>query len=146
MTPQDRAQAAAEAMWQRDAASRGLGMQITAIAPGAATLTMPVGETMINGAGICHGGFIFALADSAFAFACNSYNRLTVAQQNQITYIAPAQAGELLTATATETALGGRSGVYDVMVTGADGRSIATLRGLSRTIKGQLFPEAGESA
>ncbi len=145
MTPQARAEAASTAMWENDAASRGLGMQLVSISPGSATLTMPVGDTMINGAGICHGGFIFALADSAFAFACNSYNRLTVAQQNQITYIAPGRAGELLTATATETALSGRSGIYDVMVTGADGRIIATLRGLSRTIKGELFPESRDS-
>jgi acyl-CoA thioesterase len=131
-------------MFARDTASRSLGMKITKILPGMAILTMPVTDRMINGAGICHGGYIFTLADSAFAFACNSYNRLTVAQQNQITYIAPGQPGELLTATATETALNGRSGVYDVMVTGTDGRTVATMRGLSRTIKGHLFPEPGD--
>lgn len=146
MTPQTRAERAAETMMAQDAASRGLGMQITAIGAGTATLTMRVGDQMLNGHRMCHGGFIFALADSAFAFACNSYNRLTVAQQNQITYITPGQAGELLTATASETALAGRSGVYDVMVTGEDGRTVATMRGLSRTIKGQLFPEDGEDA
>lgn len=146
MTPQDRAEQASAAMMAADYASRGLGMQITAIAPGAATLTMRVRDDMLNGHQICHGGYIFALADSAFAFACNSYNRLTLAQQNQITYIAPGTAGELLTATARETARAGRSGVYDVMVTGEDGRTVATMRGLSRTIKGQLFPEEGASA
>ena len=144
MTPQSRAEQAAYAMFARDTASRSLGMKITKILPGMAILTMPVTDRMINGAGICHGGYIFTLADSAFAFACNSYNRLTVAQQNQITYIAPGQPGELLTATATETALNGRSGVYDVMVTGTDGRTVATMRGLSRTIKGHLFPEPGD--
>lgn len=144
MTPQDRAEKASAAMFEQDVASRAMGMQITAIAPGSATLTMPVAVHMINGAGICHGGFIFSLADSAFAFACNSYNRLTVAQQNQITYISPGKAHELLTASATQTALSGRSGVYDVTVTGEDGRIVATMRGLSRTIKGQLFPETGE--
>jgi acyl-CoA thioesterase len=104
---------------------------------------MRVKDEMLNGHSICHGGYIFTLADSAFAFACNSYNKLTLAQQNQITYIAPGKAGELLTATASETALSERSGVYDVMVTGEDGRAVATMRGLSRTIKGHLFPEDG---
>lgn len=145
MTPQSRAEHSARAMLAADAASRDLGMEITAIGPGVATLTMRVRDTMLNGHGICHGGYIFTLADSAFAFACNSYNKLTVAQQNQITFISPGKAGELLTADARETALGGRSGVYDIMVTGADGRTVATLRGLSRTIKGQLFAEDGES-
>ncbi|KEJ90462.1 hydroxyphenylacetyl-CoA thioesterase PaaI [Sulfitobacter donghicola] len=144
MTPQERAERAAETMLAKDSASRDLGMKITHIAPGAATLTMPVTAKMLNGHQICHGGFIFTLADSAFAFACNSYNRLTVAQQNQITYVTSGKADELLTATALETALSGRSGVYDVMVTGEDGRIVATMRGLSRTIKGQLFPEHGD--
>lgn len=141
MTPQDRAERAAALMLQKDAASRGLGMQIIHIAPGEATLSMRVTDEMLNGHGICHGGYIFALADSAFAFACNSYNALTVAQQNQITYITPGQAGELLTAEATETALSGRSGVYDVNVKGGDGRCVATFRGLSRRIKGHHFTE-----
>jgi acyl-CoA thioesterase len=144
MTPQARATKASEAMMSADSASRDLGMRIIDIAPGAATLTMRVTDKMLNGHRICHGGYIFTLADSAFAFACNSYNRLTVAQQNQITYVAPGKADELLTATASETALTGRSGVYDVMVTGEDGRIVATMRGLSRTIKGQLFPENGD--
>lgn len=144
MTPQARAAKAAEAMMAEDSASRHLGMQIIDIVPGGATLTMRVTDKMLNGHRICHGGYIFTLADSAFAFACNSYNRLTVAQQNQITYVAPGKADELLTATATETALAGRSGVYDVMVTGEDGHTVATMRGLSRTIKGQLFPEDGD--
>jgi len=144
MTPQARAKKAAKAMFAADKASSSLGMEIIAIAPGAATLTMRVRDGMLNGHRICHGGYIFTLADSAFAFACNSYNKLTLAQQNQITYIAPGKAGELLTATASETALSGRSGVYDVMVTGEDGRIVATMRGLSRTIKGHLFPEDGE--
>ena len=144
MTPQARAEKAATAMYAADKASSSLGMEITSIAPGSATLTMQVADHMLNGHSICHGGYIFTLADSAFAFACNSYNKLTLAQQNQITYIAPGKAGELLTATASETALSGRSGVYDVMVTGEDGRTVATMRGLSRTIKGRLFPEDGE--
>jgi len=145
MTPQLRAEKSAAAMLEADHASQGLGMQITSIAPGAATLTMRVTDAMLNGHKMCHGGYIFTLADSAFAFACNSYNKLTVAQQNQITYIAPGKGGELLTATALETALAGRSGLYDVMVTGEDGRAVATMRGLSRTLKGQLFTEDGDT-
>lgn len=146
MTPQARAEQSAATMMANDAASRNLGIEVIKIAPGAATMTMRVNDVMLNGHKICHGGYIFTLADSAFAFACNSYNRLTLAQQNQITYVAPGQAGELLTATASETALSGRSGVYDVMVTGEDGRIVATMRGLSRTIKGQIFAEAGDDA
>lgn len=145
MTPQQRAETAAARMMAHDAASTALGMQIDHIAQGQATLTMTVRADMLNGHGICHGGYIFTLADSAFAFACNSYNRLTVAQQNQITYISPGRSGEVLTATASETALSGRSGVYDVMVHGDDGRLVATMRGLSRTIKGQIFNEEGEA-
>lgn len=128
-------------MFAKDRASPGLGMQIKAVGPGTATMTMKVRPDMLNGHDICHGGFIFSLADSAFAFACNSYNRNTVAQQNQITYLAPGKQGETLTATASEVSRAGRSGVYDVVVTGEDGRRVALFRGLSRTVKGQHFPE-----
>lgn len=141
MTPQTRAERCAQLMWAQDAASQALGMQIDAIAPGQAVLSLTVRPNHLNGHGICHGGIIFTLADSAFAFACNSYNRLVVAQDNQITYLAPAQPGEHLTATASEAALTGRSGIYDVTVTGADDRQIALFRGLSRQIKGQHFEE-----
>ncbi len=141
MTPQTRAEKSAAAMWATDKASQNLDMRIDHIAPGNATLSMPVADTMLNGHGICHGGYIFTLADSAFAFACNSYNQLVVAQQNQITYLAPGKAGERLTATAVEQSRAGRSGVYDVTVTGDDGRTIALFRGLSRTMKGQHFEE-----
>jgi acyl-CoA thioesterase len=146
MTPQDRARKSADLMFASDSASRGLGMAITDIGPGHAVLQMKVRADMLNGHGICHGGFIFTLADSAFAFACNSYNQLVVAQQNQITYVAPGREGEMLTATATETSRTGRSGVYDVTVTGEDGRTVALFRGLSRTIKGQHFDEEGTPA
>ncbi|MEP4248112.1 hydroxyphenylacetyl-CoA thioesterase PaaI [Tateyamaria sp.] len=141
MTPQKRARVCADLMWANDRASQALGMRITAIAPGSATLSMPVRDDMLNGHGMCHGGMIFALADSAFAFACNTYNVLTVAQSNQITYLAPGVANDTLTATATEVARLGRSGTYDVMVTNATGDKIALFRGLSRTIKGQHFDE-----
>ncbi|CUH74777.1 hydroxyphenylacetyl-CoA thioesterase PaaI [Tropicibacter naphthalenivorans] len=141
MTPQQRAEASAKALWQGDAASAHMGMRIDEIAPGRAVLSMEVAEWMLNGHRICHGGFIFTLADSAFAFACNSYNQSTVAQQNQITFLAPGQPGERLVATCVETAKAGRSGTYDVTVTGEDGRQVALMRGLSRTVRGTLFDE-----
>ncbi|AVO37249.1 hydroxyphenylacetyl-CoA thioesterase PaaI [Pukyongiella litopenaei] len=141
MTPQERAERSAAAMWENDAASQWLGMTLDAVAPGGATLSFTVAPHHLNGHGICHGGYIFTLADSAFAFACNSYNQVTVAQENQITYLAPGRPGERLTAVASETARNGRSGVYDITVTGADGRKVALFRGLSRTIRGQHFEE-----
>ena len=141
MTPQARAEKCAALMFENDAASPGLGMVIDAVGPGTATMSMVVRPDMLNGHKICHGGFIFLLADSCFAFACNSYNRNTLAQQNQITYTAPGLPDERLMAHATEISKTGRSGVYDVIVTGNDGRTIALFRGLSRSIKGQHFPE-----
>ena len=141
MTPKEVAQKCARLMMARDAASQGIGARIDDVGPGWAQLSMVVRPDMINGHGICHGGFIFTLADSAFAFACNSYNRVTVAQQNQITYVMPGRPGEVLVAYAQEISLSGRSGVYDVMVKGGDGRLVATFRGLSRTIAGHHFEE-----
>lgn len=138
MTPQALAEACASVMWAEDRASAGLGMAITRIAPGEAELTMTVEDRMANGHGICHGGFIFALADSAFAFACNSFNRRAVAQSNSITYLRPAKLRDVLTARAAQTASAGRSGITDVTVTDQDGRAIAVFRGLSRTIEGHL--------
>ncbi len=141
MTPETRARRSAEAMWATDNASKWLGARIDEVGPGRAVLSMEVAEHHLNGHRICHGGFIFTLADSAFAFACNSYNKVTVAQQNQISFLSPGQPGERLVATCEESALAGRSGVYDVTVTGADGRVIALMRGLSRTIQGVNFEE-----
>jgi acyl-CoA thioesterase len=138
MTPQQLAEACAAAMWAEDRASQGLGMRIAAVAPGEAVLEMPVEPRMANGLGICHGGFIFALADSAFAFACNSFNRRAVAQSNAITYLRPARLGDVLTARAAQTASAGRSGITDVAVTDQEGRQVALFRGLSRTIEGHL--------
>lgn len=143
MTPQDRAERSAEAMWANDAASKWLGIRLEGVAPGKARLSFVVQDHHLNGHAICHGGYIFTLADTAFAFACNTYNAVTVAQQNQITYLSPGQSGERLTAHAVEASKAGRSGVYDVTVTGEDGRSVALFRGLSRTIKGRLFDEDG---
>ncbi|MEP1201380.1 hydroxyphenylacetyl-CoA thioesterase PaaI [Tateyamaria sp.] len=141
MTPEQRARTCADLMWSTDRASQALGMAITAIGPGTATLTMAVRDNMLNGHGICHGGMIFTLADSAFAFACNTHNQRTVAQSNQITYLAPGKAGDTLTAQATEVSRIGRSGTYDVVVQDSDGQDIALFRGLSRTIQGQHFNE-----
>ena len=138
MSPQELAEACARVMWAEDRASAGLGMRILRVAPGAATLTMTVEERMVNGHGICHGGFIFTLADSAFAFACNSFNRRAVAQSNTITYLRPARLGDVLTAEAVQAAAAGRSGITDVTVTDGEGHAIALFRGLSRVIEGHL--------
>jgi acyl-CoA thioesterase len=138
MTAQQLAEACAQAMWAEDQASAGLGMAIARIAPGECDMTMTVEARMVNGHGICHGGFIFALADSAFAFACNSFNRRAVAQSNTITYLRPARLDDVLTARAVQTANAGRSGITDVTVTDAEGGVIALFRGLSRVIDGHL--------
>ena len=121
------------AMWEADAASQGLGMVLEEAGPGMARMSMPVGRHMLNGLGACHGGFIFALADSAFAFACNSHGRAAVGQSCSITYLRPVRAGQRLVATARELALAGRSGLYDVSVATADG-VVAEFRGQSREV------------
>lgn len=139
MTPQEIAEACARLMWAEDRASAGLGMALLRVAPGEAEMALTVEERMVNGHGICHGGFIFALADSAFAFACNSCNRRAVAQSNSITYLRSARLGDRLTARAQRTAEAGRSGIYDVLVTDQEGRAIAAFRGLSRVIEGQFL-------
>jgi acyl-CoA thioesterase len=139
LSPDDLARACADAMWKEDDASSGLGMKITDIGPGRATLTMEVQPHMVNGQRIAHGGFIFTLADSAFAFACNSHNQKAVAAQGDITFIKPGKLGDLLVATAREISRSGRSGIYDVRVTvGED--VIAEFRGHSRTIGGTWLP------
>ena len=143
MSAEHLARAAADAMWAQDEASRALGMAITEIAPGAATLTMTVTDKMVNGHGLCHGGYIFTLADSAFAFACNSHNQRAVAQNCTITYVEPGRLGDLLTARCREVSRSGRSGIYDVTVTREGGEVIAEFRGLSRTVKGTLVLETG---
>lgn len=141
VTPEERARRSADAMWENDHASRGMGMEIARIGPGSAVMTMTVEKHHTNGHGICHGGFIFTLADSAFAFACNSYNRTTVAQHCTISFLEPAQLGERLTATASEVSLKGRNGIYDITVSRGDGTVIAEFRGMSRTISGTLYEE-----
>jgi acyl-CoA thioesterase len=140
LSPDDLARACAAAMWKEDDASKGLGMEILQIRPGEAVLTMTVGPHMVNGHGIAHGGFIFLLADSAFAFACNSHNQRAVAAQCNISFIRPGRLGDRLIATAREISRSGRSGIYDVRVTVND-TAIAELRGHSRTIGGAWVPE-----
>ena len=135
------AEAAAAAMYARDTASQGLGMAIAAIAPGYARLTMTIRADMLNGHGSCHGGFIFALADSAFAFACNSHNLVTVGAGCTIDYLAPGRLHDVLTATAVEQALAGKSGVYDVKISNQDGRVIALFRGKSHRVSGEVVPQ-----
>lgn len=143
MTPQELAEASAQALWNDDSASQRLGMVMEHLTPGEATLSMLVTEAMSNGHGSCHGGYIFTLADSAFAFACNGYNQRTVGQHASITYLAPARLGDRLTAAAREVSRQGRSGVYDVRVTNQDGVHVAEFRGLSRTVKGTHLPVDG---
>ena len=138
--PQEIAEAAAKAMFAQDNASQALGMEIMRVGPGTATLSMTVREDMVNGHATCHGGLIFTLADSAFAFGCNAYNKVTVAAGCEITFTTPAKLGDRLTATCTERALMGRSGVYDVDITNQDGVAVAFFRGKSRQIKGQVVP------
>ncbi len=141
LSPDEIAQRSAAAMWANDDASKWLGASLNEVAPGIAVMSMTVEKHHTNGHDICHGGFIFTLADSAFAFACNSYNQVVVAQSNTITFIAPGRLGDSLTATAREVARFGRSGVYDVTVKNQDGKLIAEFRGNSRVIKGQHFEE-----
>lgn len=127
-------------MFARDSASQSLGMQVKEVRPGYARLTLIVRSDMLNGHAICHGGVIFSLADSAFAFACNSHNQNTVASGCSIDFLAPAKAGDELSAEAVERALLGRIGVYDVTVTNSEGRTIALFRGRSYRVTGEVIP------
>ena len=139
LSPDDLARACADAMWTEDQASQGLGMEIVDIKAGQATLAMTIQPHMVNGHKIAHGGFIFTLADSAFAFACNSHNERTVAAQGAITFLRPGKLGDRLVARAREVSRSGRSGIYDVRVT-AGNTVIAEFRGHSRSIGGTLVP------
>jgi acyl-CoA thioesterase len=139
VTPDEIARKCADLLWADDKASAALGVTIESIGPGTAELSMVVQETMANGHGTCHGGYIFALADSAFAFACNSHNQRCVAQHCSIAYLAPAHKGMRLRASARECQRAGRNGVYDVTVADESGAVIAEFRGLSRTVPGTFF-------
>ena len=139
LSSDDLARACAEAMWKEDDASKGLGMEIIEIKSGHAALAMTVKPDMVNGQRIAHGGFIFTLADSALAFACNTYNERAVAAQGSITFIRPGKLGDRLVATAREISRNGRSGIYDVRVTVGD-TVIAEFRGHCRVIAGTWLP------
>ena len=145
MDAEQLAKACADAMWAEDQASRGLGMEIVSVGPGRAELAMTVTGNMVNGHELCHGGFIFTLADSTFAFACNTYNQRTVAQHCAVTFINSGKLGDRLTARGVEVSRRGRSGIYDITVTRQDGTVIAEFRGHSRTIEGELVPGPGKS-
>ncbi|MFL1454450.1 hydroxyphenylacetyl-CoA thioesterase PaaI [Marinobacter sp. GN3S48] len=137
--PQQLAERCAEAMFARDRASQKLGMKIESVAPGRAVLSMMVTDDMIQGHGSCHGGYLFTLADSAFAFSCNTYDKATVASGCSIDYMSGAKAGDLLTATAEEQSRGGRTGVYDITLINQDGRIVALFRGKSYQVRGPVI-------
>ena len=135
-------------MWAQDQASRSLGMELLDVGPGWSTLTMTVRQDMVNGHGSCHGGYLAALADSAFAFACNTYDDITVASGFDISFVTPAQLGDELVADAVERATFGRSGLYDVTVTchrGTETVVIAEFRGRSRSLGRPHLPVTGDS-
>jgi acyl-CoA thioesterase len=144
LSPEDIARACADAMWKEDDASKGLGMEILEIGPGRATLAMTVQPHMVNGQRIAHGGFIFTLADSAFAFACNTHNERVVAAQGNITFIRPGKLGDRLVASGREISRSRRSGIYDVTVSIGD-TVIAEFRGHSRSIGGTWLPADNEN-
>lgn len=139
LTPQALAEKVAAAMYARDPASQGLGIMLDGVGAGCATMSMAIRADMLNGHGSCHGGFIFTLADSAFAFACNSYNLNTVGAACTIDYLAPGRQGDVLTASAREQALAGKSGVYDVTVVNQEGRTVALFRGKSLRVGGHVL-------
>ena len=132
------AELAGKTMFERDPASQALGMRLDDIRPGYARMSMPVRADMINGHSTCHGGYIFMLADSAFAFACNSHNANTVGAGCTIDYLAPAREGDVLCAEAIEQALSGKTGVYDIAVRNQDGVIVALFRGKSHRVAGQV--------
>lgn len=141
MDAQTIAEATRDAMWQDDRASKALGMQVLAVGPGSATLAMTVRDDMLNGHDICHGGLIATLADSAFAFACNAYNEVTVASGFDVNLLASARRGDVLTAVAVEVSKAGRTGVYDIAVANQRGEAVAAFRGRSYTMKGHAVVE-----
>ena len=134
---QQLAEYARDGMFERDRAAHGLKMRITHIAPGQATVEMPVRDDMLNGFDICHGGFITTLGDTAFAYACNSYNEMTVASGLSVDFVAPGRPGDVLVAEAKEVSQAGRTGVYDVTISNQKGEVIALFRGRSYRMKGK---------
>ena len=142
MDAMERARRVGDTMFAVDTASKDtMGMELLSCEPGRAVIRMTVQEKHLNGHQICHGGFIFTLADSTFAFACNSYNRNTVASGASIEFLKPALAGDVLTCEGVEQILSGRHGVYDMKVTNQRGEVVAMFRGKSAQIPGNVFPE-----
>lgn len=145
LSPQHIADAVGTGMYAKDRAAHGAGLHLATIAPGSATLTMRVVDNMLNGFAICHGGYITLLADTAFAYACNSYNALTVASSLGIDFIAAVHIGDVLTAVASEVNLAGRTGVYDVEVRNQHGARVAMFRGRSYRITGKTVVDLPSS-
>ena len=139
--PQQTAERAVQALWSGDAASKQLGMKIESCGPGRATVSMPVRADMVNGHGICHGGIVFALADSAFAFACNSGGDNTVAAGAAIEFLSPARAGDVLRAVAIQRWRAARTGIYEIEVLNQRGETVALFRGRSHQITGRLIDD-----
>lgn len=139
--PQRLAERCAETLYAGDDAIRQLGIAISEVTPGRATARMRVTEAMVNGHGIAHGGYVFLLADTAFAYACNSYGASTVARGADVVFVAPARVGDELVAICRERVRFGRSGVYDVTVRDAGGAVVAEFRGQSATLSTRLVPE-----
>jgi acyl-CoA thioesterase len=140
LSKQEIAELCAKALWADDNATQALNMELVGVNPGRAVIAMTVTKAMTNGHGTCHGGYIFTLADSAFAFACNSHGPRSVAQHCSISYIAPGRLGMRLVAEGIERQRGERSGITDVTVRDEDGNIIAEFRGHSRTVPGSLLP------
>ena len=128
-------------MWDNDLASQDLGIEVEVDEPGRASAALEVTTSMVNGHDICHGGYIFTLADTAFAFACNTYNRITLAASASIEFVRPARLGDRLVAAASEAHHGGRTGVYDVIVSNQDGATIAIFRGRSYSTSEPMIPK-----
>ncbi|WP_138381268.1 hydroxyphenylacetyl-CoA thioesterase PaaI [Luteithermobacter gelatinilyticus] len=134
----------AEAMYEKDIAAQKMGIKLTKVGPGYAVMTMPIHEDMLNGHSICHGGYIFSLADTAFAFACNTSNITTVSLGCNITFLAPARAGDLLTAVAEVQSQAGRTGICDVTITNQDGERVALYRGNSYRVNSKIVDDLPE--
>ena len=141
ITDQERAEKSTSAMLKGDMATQALGAVIDSIGPGLCEMSMTVQDWHLNGHGICHGGYIYTLADSCFAFACNSFNQKFVSQHGEITYMAPGMPGDTLVASGRAVSRQGRTGIYDITVRNQEGQDIAHFRGLCRSIKGTHFEE-----
>jgi acyl-CoA thioesterase len=140
MSPDELARAVGRAMYEADACSRALGFELAEVRAGYARMRATVRPDFLNGHAICHGGLIFTLADSTFAFACNSYNVNTVASGCSIEFLRPVHGGDVLTAEAAEQTISGRTGIYDIRITNGAGETVAMFRGKSAHIKGHVIP------